>query len=142
MSAAKSLREETHRAGPNTRTGGALPPVTDHARTRWAERAPRADIDIETAWQESVVVGASQQACEGARLYAPCDVVFRVQNSQITSVWPANYDTLDTDHLGRCAEWGNLDRFDTVESICRWCQNRSPTVEMENGVTVRFEGGA
>lgn len=142
MSAYQTLRGDgTHQGRTNTRAGRAQPTVTDHARRRWAERAPSADIDIETAWQRSVEVGTSQRVCDGARLYAPCDVVFRLQNSRITSVWPANYDSLDTGHLGQCTECGNLDRFDGAVSTCRWCQNRSTTVEMENGVIVRFEGG-
>lgn len=125
----------------DTQAGRAPPAVTDHARRRWAERAPSADIDLTTAWERAIAVGAPQQACDVARLYAPQDVVLRLQNGRITSVWPANYDTLDTGHLGRCAECSNLEQFDGPGQTCRWCQSRTATVEMDNGVTVRFEGG-
>jgi hypothetical protein len=123
------------------RAGRAPPTVTDHARRRWAERAPSAEIGLTTVWKRSIAVGAPQQACDVAQLYAPQDVVLRLQNGRITSVWPANYDTLDTGHLGRCTECGNLGRFDDPEQTCQWCQCQASTVEMDNGVTVRFTGG-
>jgi len=115
-------------------------PITDHARMRWAERASDAESDIETALVRSIPVDAPQRECDSARLYAPCDVVFRVQDGKITSVWPANYDTLATDDLGRCEKCENLERFTGVEQICRWCRSHAATIEMANGVTVRFNG--
>jgi len=117
------------------------PPATDHARRRWRERASAVDIDVETAWRRAVPVDAPQQVCDDARLYAPCDVVFRVQDGCITSTWTANYDSLGTDRLGQCDSCGNLERFDATNSTCRWCQDQPGIVEMENGVTVRFGGG-
>ncbi len=59
-------------------------PITDHAHERWAERAATAGTDIETAWHQSIPVGAPERDADMARLYAPCDVLFVVRGGAVT----------------------------------------------------------
>lgn len=121
--------------------GYDTPAVSAHARQRWSERAPASELDIETAWRRALTVENPDADCDTLRLYAPADVVFRLQGGVITSVWPANYDSLTTAALGECGRCGNLDRFRTPTAACRWCGGHADTIEMSSGVTITHTGG-
>lgn len=119
----------------------SVPPVTDHARWRWSERAAAIEADIATAWQQSIPVAPPDHECDRARLFPPCDLLFVVEDDVITTVRPANYDTLDTSELGQCGDCGNLAQFGAAAPTCPWCGCAVETVRMENGAVIQFEGG-
>lgn len=118
-----------------------VPPVTAHARKRWSERATGADIDVETAWTQSIPVAAPARNCDNARLYAPSDVLLVRRGGVITTVCPANYDSLVTIQLGQCPACGNLDVYSGGGEGCRWCGQEATTVQMDNGVEISFAEG-
>jgi len=113
-------------------------PITDHAHERWAERAATAEIDIESAWHQSIPVNAPVRDADMARLYAPCDVLFVVRGGTVTTACPANYDSLDISELGECSSCANLDTLHYGDAACRWCGSEQRQVEMTNGVTVTY----
>lgn len=116
------------------------PAVTDHARRRWGERAPQTALQLERAWRKSLPVRAPERACESARLYAPADVLLVVSGGAITTVCPANYDSLQTAHLGMCSNCANLDRFGSETTGCRWCGDEPVRVETGSGISITFTG--
>ncbi|EMA30967.1 hypothetical protein [Haloarcula japonica] len=111
-------------------------PITDHAHERWAERAATAGTDIETAWHQSIPVGAPERDADMARLYAPCDVLFVVRGGAVTTVCPANYGSLNTDGLGACTACGNLDSLQYGDTACRWCNTQPQEITLDSGLTV------
>ena len=111
-------------------------PITDHAHERWAERAATAETDIETAWHQSIPVAAPERDADTARLYAPCDVLFVVRGGAVTTVYPANYGSLNTDGLGACTACGNLDSLQYGDTACRWCNTQPQEITLDSGLTV------
>lgn len=116
------------------------PPITDHARSRWAERVPGANIKIEAAWRQSIRVPAPERDCTAARLYAPGDVLLLLGDGVIKTVYPADIEG-DSTALAECSQCGDLDRFTSHHPECRWCGFHPESIQTASGVAVTFAGG-
>lgn len=115
---------------------GETPIVTAHAAKRWAERAPCATVDVETAWTDGIIINAPECDCDSARLYPPQDALIIQKNARIVTVLSANYARLDTTGIVWCSNCGCATKLQRSWDRCEWCESQAGMEHSDGNIQV------